>query len=101
MDWNLIRSFLTVAETGTLVQSAQKLNLSQPTLGRHINELEAQMGIALFARGRSGMMLTDAGLILVEDARRMATDAENFLLKAAGRETVLKGTVRILSLIHI
>lgn len=95
MDWNLIRSFLIVAETGTLVQSAHKLKLSQPTLGRHINELEEQMGLALFVRSRSGMTLTDAGLTLVEDARRMSADAENFLLKAAGRETVLSGTVRI------
>lgn len=95
MDWNLIRSFLMVADTGTLGRSAKNLGLSQPTLGRHITELEAHMGLVLFIRGRGGMTLTDAGLTLVEDARQMSADAEKFLLKAAGRQTVLRGSVRI------
>ncbi|MFT6557003.1 MAG: DNA-binding transcriptional LysR family regulator [Sneathiella sp.] len=95
MDWNLVRSFLSVAETGTLTHSADALKISQPTLGRHINELESQLGVSLFVRGRSGMRLTEAGYTLVEDARQMAEGANAFMLKAAGKSESLKGSVRI------
>lgn len=40
IDWNLIKSFVTVAETGSLSAAARKLSASQPTLGRHIGELD-------------------------------------------------------------
>ena len=54
LDWNLIRSFVTVAETGSLSAAARKLAASQPTLGRHVAELEQQLGVTLFRRGRRG-----------------------------------------------
>jgi len=95
MDWNLIHSFLAVAETGTLIKAAEQLRVSQPTLGRHITELEQKMGFALFIRDRSGMTLTDAGISLIDDAKKMAAEAEKFALKAAGQQTVLTGSVRI------
>ncbi|RUW47321.1 LysR family transcriptional regulator, partial [Mesorhizobium sp. M1A.F.Ca.ET.072.01.1.1] len=51
-DWNLIKSFVAVAETGSLSAAARKLASSQPTLGRHIAELEQALGVTLFRRGR-------------------------------------------------
>lgn len=95
LDWNLIRSFLAVADTGTLLAAAKASRLSQPTIGRHIDELEASIGVILFARGRSGMVLTEAGLSLLDDARAMAAEADRFSLKAAGRSEDASGTVRI------
>ncbi len=95
MDWNLVQSFLAVADAGTLIKAAEKIKVSQPTLGRHIGDLEEAMGLSLFIRGRSGMKLTEAGLSLVEDARRMAEQAQNISLKAAGQVSSLKGTVRL------
>ena len=41
LDWSLIRSFLAVAETGSLSAAARATGISQPTLGRHIREAEA------------------------------------------------------------
>jgi DNA-binding transcriptional LysR family regulator len=49
-DWNLLRSFLAVCEHQTLTAAADVLGLSQPTLGRHIRELESQVGETLFDR---------------------------------------------------
>jgi DNA-binding transcriptional LysR family regulator len=94
-DWNLIRSFLAVADAGTLLAAAKKSRVSQPTIGRHIDELEAAIGVTLFVRGRSGMALTEAGLSLLADARAMAAEADRFSLKAAGRSADVSGTVRI------
>ncbi len=94
-DWNHVRSFIAVADAGTLSAAAAALAISQPTLGRHIDELEAATGLVLFTRGRSGMRLTEAGLSLVEEARVMSNGAERLALKAAGRADTIAGTVRI------
>jgi len=95
LNWHHIHHFLIVAEIGTLAEAAEQLGVSQPTLGRHISELEQKMGFSLFIRNRSGMTLTEAGLSLIDDARQMSFEAEKFALKAAGQNTVLSGTVRI------
>ncbi len=95
MDWNLVRSFLAVAENGTLAAAAAHLGISQPTLGRHIDALERDIGVVLFARGRRGMTLTEPGLSLVDEARAMQAEADRFSLKAAGNVQALSGTVRI------
>jgi DNA-binding transcriptional LysR family regulator len=95
MDWNLIKTFLAVARSGTLLSAAEALRLSQPTVGRHIDELEAATGLTLFVRGRRGMALTEAGLSLLEDARAMAREADHFLLRVSGRSTDVSGPVRI------
>ncbi len=95
MDWDLIRAFLAVAEHGTLASAAERLQVSQPTLGRHIDTLEADTGLTLFARGRRGMVLTEAGLSLVDEAKAMRAEADRFALKAAGRARTVRGPVRI------
>ncbi|MCR9139798.1 MAG: LysR family transcriptional regulator [Alphaproteobacteria bacterium] len=95
MDWNLVRSFLAVAENGTLAAAAEALGASQPTVGRHIDALEGATGLTLFARGRHGMVLSEAGLSLVEEAKAMQAEADRFELKAAGRAQSVHGPVRI------
>lgn len=95
MDWNLIRSFLAVAEHGTLAAAARNIGVSQPTLGRHIDALEASLGLVLFARGRKGMNLTEAGLSIIEEARAMRAEADRMAVKAAGHAQSVSGTVRI------
>ena len=95
LDWNLIRSFLAVADSGSLMAAAEKLGVSQPTLGRQVDEIERVTGLTLFVRGRSGMKLTEAGLGLLDDARAMAREANRFLLNVAGKSDVAKGTVRV------
>lgn len=95
MDWNLIKTFLAVAEQRTLLAAATALRISQPTVGRHIDELETATGLTLFVRGRRGMALTEAGLALLDDARAMAKEADHLLLRASGRASEASGPVRI------
>ena len=47
-DWNLLRAFLAIYETGTLTKAAQRLGTTQPSMGRHLRTLEAQLGETLF-----------------------------------------------------
>ena len=94
-DWNLIKSFLAVLDAGTLSGAARETGISQPTLGRHIDEMEALTGLVLFERGRSGMAATPHALALAEEARAMRAGAAGFALAATGRDLRVAGTVRI------
>ncbi|MFD2057151.1 LysR family transcriptional regulator [Mesorhizobium calcicola] len=95
LDWNLIKSFVTVAETGSLSAAARKLAASQPTLGRHIGELEQALGVTLFRRGRRGYELTEAGATLFERGKAVSEQASAFSLLALGSVEAIEGTVRI------
>lgn len=94
-DWNLIKSFVAVAETGSLSAAARSLIASQPTLGRHIAELEQALGVTLFRRGRRGYELTEAGSVLYERGRSVSEQANAFSLLALGSVEAIEGTVRI------
>jgi DNA-binding transcriptional LysR family regulator len=94
-DWTLFRSFLAVAESGSLSAAARTLHLSQPTLGRHIAELEQALNTALFTRTPRGLQPSEAGLAMIPAARQMREAAASLSLLAAGRETRLSGTVRL------
>lgn len=94
-DWTLIRSFLAVAETGSLSAAARQLRASQPTLGRHVAELERDLGVTLFRRGLGGYELTDAGAALHTHALSVREAVDRFALNATGKEEHMSGTVRI------
>lgn len=101
LDWSLVQAFLAVAETGSLSGAARELNLTQPTVGRHIQALEDNLGISLFKRQARGMALTPQGVALLENARAMREAAEALSLNAAGGETDLSGTVRVTSSVFV
>tara|TARA_R110002124_G_scaffold53247_2_gene152704 strand:- start:48 stop:929 length:882 start_codon:yes stop_codon:yes gene_type:complete len=95
LDWALLRSFLAVVEGGSLSAAAKSMGATQPTLSRHIRELERALGVILFTRSAQGLDPTKAALGLVDDARAMGAAAEALNLKAQGRSQHLHGTVRI------
>lgn len=95
LDWTLTRSFLAVAETGSLSAAARALGLSQPTLGRHIAEIEAALGLPLFTRQPRGLAATPEAQALLPHARAMREAAAQLALAAKGRDQALAGTVRL------
>ncbi len=94
-DWTLIRSFLAVAEAGSLSAAARAAGISQPTLGRHIQAIEATLQVQLFTRTAQGQALTGAGQALLPAARAMQAAAAELALTAKGHATGIEGTVRI------
>lgn len=95
MDWSLVRAFLAVAEEGSLSAAARSLGASQPTLGRQIKTMEAELGADLFHRQSRGFALTDTGVAMLEPARAMRDAMRQIALTAAGQQAGLAGTVRI------
>ena len=61
MDIALARTFLMVAETGSFVDAARKMNITQSTVSARIKVLEELFGRPLFERSKSGAALTGAG----------------------------------------
>lgn len=61
MDINLARTFLMVAETGSFIEAARRLNITQSTVSARIKGLEEELGRELFERSKVGANLTSAG----------------------------------------
>jgi DNA-binding transcriptional LysR family regulator len=68
MDVTLARTFLMVAETGSFVETARKMNVTQSTVSARIKGLEELLGRPLFARSKSGAELTGAGELFQKHA---------------------------------
>lgn len=94
-EWSHYRSFLAVVHEGSLSAAARRLRLTQPTLGRHIDALEQQLGRALFARGRNGLEPTEAALALIPHIETMNAAAEALLREASGEAAEPNGTIRV------
>ena len=64
-----LRSFVAVAEHGSLTAAARSLCCSQPSLSMHLGELEHELGVSLVVRSRPRVTLTPAGRRLLDRAR--------------------------------
>ena len=70
-----MRTFAEVARDGSLSGAARQLGLTQPTVGRHIDGLEAALGVTLFTRSPRGLTPTPAALALGPHVEAMAAAA--------------------------
>lgn len=95
MQWNDVRTFLAVAESGSLSAAARRLKLSQPTVGRRIQAIERSLGMSLFDRRPDGLALTAAGAELLPVAADMARAADTIERQRPALEGSLAGVVRI------
>jgi DNA-binding transcriptional LysR family regulator len=75
MEWRHLRYFVAVAENLSFRGAAQKLNVSQPALSKQIRDLEEECGVRLFNRNTSRVLLTDAGAVLLDEAREVLQQA--------------------------
>lgn len=94
-DWALVKSFLAVLDAGSLMGAARRLNAQQPTLSRHVAELESQLGAPLFERTGRGVTPTALALAIADSARQMQAGADAMAQRLAGRAAATGGTVRI------
>ncbi len=95
IDWGWLRSFVAVAEAGSLRAAAEGTAVSQPTLSRHVQHLEEALGVALFDRTGRGLTLSPRGAELYEAARDVQGSVNTFLRHARGLEEALSGSVRV------
>ncbi|MGW4730664.1 LysR family transcriptional regulator [Streptomyces shenzhenensis] len=84
VDTRLLRSFVAVADTGSLTRAAERLFLSQPALTKQIKQLETRLGVRLFTRSRAGMTLTEPGRTLAARAPALLADWDRLLRETKG-----------------
>lgn len=99
MMYDKLDYVLAIADEQNLTKAAQKLYISQPTLTMYLNRLEEQLGVRLFNRKKSPILLTDAGKYYIKKMKEIS-DAEQLLRNelrgiAAPMETLSIGIGRV------
>ncbi|HET6523865.1 LysR family transcriptional regulator [Sphingopyxis sp.] len=94
-DWNDLKAFLAVAETGSTLSAAQALRVSQTTVARRIAALEAATNLNLFERRQAGYALTPVGEAMLASAIAVRDAANRFGEAAGARSRDAGGTVSV------
>ncbi|RQH11291.1 LysR family transcriptional regulator [Bradyrhizobium sp. RP6] len=95
MDWDLCKTFVAVADTGSFTAAARRLHTSHPTVSRKTAALEAQLGTRLVARAADGLALTADGRTLREHAEAMAAAALRAETAVAAKGQKARGIVKL------
>ncbi len=95
MKLAVLRIFLAVAEEGSISAAAVRLNTTQPTLSRHLMELENELGCRLFERGHRKMTLTAEGRFLRRRAQEIGELVERTRAAFAGTSRDIAGDVMV------
>jgi len=93
MDLKQLKTFVNVAELGSLSRASSQLHIAQPALSRQIRLLEEDIGLPLFMRHRRGMVLNEAGTQLLGSARSILRQVENIRSDMGRFSDEVKGTV--------
>lgn len=95
LDWDHYRTFLAVMREGSQSAAARALGLTQPTVARHVDALEAAVGRPLFVRSQQGLLPTETAVEMQPYAEAMAANAAALARAATGSGDTVTGTVRI------
>lgn len=96
LGWDLYRSFLAVLRLGSLSAAARSLGLTQPTVGRHMTQLQQSLGgRVLFTRSPAGLMPTAAAHELRPHAEDMAAAAAAFTRIGSANIEEAAGVIRL------
>lgn len=71
MDVRRLRTFVAIAELGTVSKAAVRLRIGQPALSRQLSDLQQELGLRLFDHVGRGLILTAEGEQLLSDCRRV------------------------------
>src|SRR5262245_9914548 len=92
MEWDEMRAFVAVADTGSFSRAAEQLHLTQPAITKRIQALETGLGVKLFDRVGKRVHLTQAGDLLQPRARELLNEVadtevalKNLHLRVDGR----------------
>jgi DNA-binding transcriptional LysR family regulator len=95
VDWDGFRYFLAAAEAGSLSAAAKQLSSNQPTVGRHIDALEASLETRLFQRSVKGLNLTQEGQYIFEQSQLILESVLKIQRAISGDKESVSGTVRL------
>jgi DNA-binding transcriptional LysR family regulator len=94
MELYQLRTFVAVAQEGNLTRAAERVFTSPPAVSAQIKALEDELGVKLFERTPRGMVLTEAGGRLLDEAERTLASAGRIRSAAAQLRGAAQGVVR-------
>lgn len=95
MELRTVHYFLIVANEGNITKAANRIHITQPTLSRQLMQLEEELGITLFERGKNNIILTDAGVVFRRRAQELVNLSEKVKNEVRQTDEELTGEISI------
>lgn len=95
MEIRLLRSFLAIAEEGSITAASTRLHITQPALSRQLAQLESELGCKLFVRDKRRITLTEDGMLLMRRAKEILSLVALTESEMASRDASMEGTISI------
>ena len=95
MELRVLKYFLVVAREENITKAAALLHVTQPTLSRQLMQLEEELGVKLFRRGKYHVSLTDDGMLLRRRAQEIVELAEKTEQEFQRKDGELAGDISI------
>lgn len=95
MELRVLQYFLTVAREENITRAAALLYITQPTLSRQLMQLEGELGVKLFHRGRHHILLTEEGMLLRRRAQEIIDLTEKMEKELMHGEEIISGEISI------
>jgi DNA-binding transcriptional LysR family regulator len=95
VDWDDYRFFLAIARAGSLTAAGRALGVSQPTVSRRLETMEARLKVRLFDKTQRGYEMTPAAMDIFETVERVGEDLSDIERKVFGKDLQLTGSLRV------
>lgn len=95
MELRVLQYFLAVAREENITKAAALLHITQPTLSRQLMQMEEELGVKLFCRGRHNIVLTEDGMLLRRRAQEIVDLAEKTANELKHGEEAVSGEISI------
>jgi DNA-binding transcriptional LysR family regulator len=95
MKFHHLRAIAAISNSGSFTGAAKQLKISQSSLSHAVTDLEQELGVRLFERGRQGATATEAGDRVLTHARRVLSSVDSIRREADNTSGLLSGRVRI------
>lgn len=95
LEWDDLRFFLALAQAGSVRAASAKINVSHSTVARRVEQLEKQLGVALFSRTPDGYRITPAGSGILAAASRMDDEVHAIERQLLGQDTKVEGCLNV------
>lgn len=97
VNLNRLITFVAVVEAGSLTAAAERLGLAKSMVSKHMQLLEAEIGVGLLLRSTRKLSLTEAGRAFYESSRQLLQSAEQAIELARSGRDIPQGTLRVAS----
>lgn len=95
MELRVLRYFLAVAREENITAAAKSLHITQPTLSKQLMDLESELGVRLFERGKRKITLTEEGVLLRQRAQEIVDLSDKALNELSTDKKAIAGDVYI------